>query len=94
MAIQRSNLESSALFAIYTSVPVDRDLRISYPGWVQGMPPKLPRLVLYTGGVLVVQLQQGSNVVLPGAFANFAHANAPAKLISAGTTATAIKVDW
>mgnify|MGYP001615882530 CR=1 FL=1 len=94
MATARLNLESSANFTVYTSVAADVDLRKAYPGWAQGSPDRLPRLLIYSGGVLVVKGEQGNTVTLPGAFANFQLAIAPAWLLSAGTTATAILVQW
>lgn len=91
--VASGNLNSSALFKVYTSVGSDTDLSTAYPGQSQGR-SFLPRMVLFTGGDLVVQDAQGNNSTLDSTAAGIPLPIAPQKLISSGTTATFILIGW
>ena len=88
------SLDSSKDWRIYSGVAVDTDLRTAYPAYVTGGREMLPRLVWYSGGVLVVEDDYGNQTAWPGAAANVAWAIAPRWLIAAGSTATTIIVQW
>jgi hypothetical protein len=94
---QQLNLESGAIFKLYTAagIAADVDLSIDYPGWsnANGRNDKLPRWVEYAGGDLVVEDTQGNSTTLPAANAA-ARPMAPLKIIDVGTTATFIFVIW
>lgn len=93
--VQQGALESGAQFTAYTSVASDTDLSTAYPGYTAGAKkPKLPRLIIYTGGALVVEDTQGNSVTLAAAGAGIPLPIAPQKLISSGTAATFILVVW
>ena len=74
---------------------VDVDFRITYPGWAGSRPKRLPREILFVGGALVVQMEQGgANVTLPATLAGIPLRIAPALLIAAGTGCTAVHICW
>jgi hypothetical protein len=86
--------ETSGLFKTYTSFGADIDVTIDYPGYTAMKGPRYPREVVYSGGNLVVQLDDGTNITLNSAFAGIPRARSFQKIISSGTTATAAEVAW
>jgi hypothetical protein len=93
---QQTNLESGAIFKLYTatSITADTDLSIDYPGYsATGKQEKLPRWVEYAGGDLKIEDAQGNQTTLPAVNAA-ARPMAPQKIIDVGTTATFIFVIW
>lgn len=96
---QRTNLESGAIFKLYTATTLgvsgDVDLSVDYPGYsaANGRDSKLPRWVEYAGGDLVIKDTQLNSTTLPEANEG-ARPMAPQWLIETGTTATFIFVIW
>lgn len=89
---QRPNRECSARFQVFTSFVSNIDLAISAPGYGASSGRKqLPRQVAWTGGNLVVILEEGTTVTIPDTFSP--QPIAP-RTIDSSTAATSVLVLW
>lgn len=95
---QQLNLESGAIFKMYTAagITADVNLSIDYPGWsaANGRNDKLPRYVVFVGGDLVIEDAQDNSTTLDSSLAGIPLPLAPFQITNAGTTATFIVVIW
>jgi hypothetical protein len=94
-AVQQNNLESGAIFKLYTAagISADVDLTIDWPGY-NGRRKLLPRWICYTGGVVIVTDAQGNSTTLPADFAGIPLPLDAAGITNTGTDATQILVIW
>ena len=72
----------------------DVDFRITYPGWTGSRPRRLTREILFVGGALEVEMENGTNVILPATMAGIPLRLACARLIVAGTACTSVLICW
>lgn len=110
MSYQQQNLESGMRFVVVDAdaLSTDLDLRTAYPGYntnasapagaqvfAQGATPILPRLILFTGGDLVLIREDGGEVTLTeDTFGGISLPLSPAQIKASGSTATAVLVIW